>query len=214
MGLVPHVTEADRMTFLGFWDDSGDSDNDNDESDSVMAVVGPQAPEPAAADAGAASEQPSATVSHNNQQGPPHKDAALDLSESDLEALEGRSREHQTSKPQTEADIVDIVQEMARLGITRRNLGSGLFPHEVQDAPGGKGIMLGRVHSMWGKTREATCKQHLGCHLMMQKAWLGDEASTLTSLYRWLASGRSCNENRHWAEAKRIADSARGKTQK
>ena len=111
-----------------------------------MAVVGPQAPEPAAAEAGAASEQPSATVSHNNQQGPPHKDAALDLSESDLEALEGRSREHQTSKPQTE---VDIVQEMARLGITRRSLGSGLFPHEVQDAPGGKGITLRRVHSLW-----------------------------------------------------------------
>ena len=208
--MVPHVSEADQKEFLQFWDDSGDSDNDNDES-AAMAVVGPQAPEPAAAEAGAASEQPSATVSHNNQQGPPHKDAALDLSESDLEALEGRSREHQTSKPQTEADIV---QEMARLGITRRNLGSGLFPHEVQDAPGGKGITLGRVHSMSGKTLKATCKQHPGCHLMMQKAWLGDEASTLTSLYRWLASGRSCNENRHWAEAKRIADSARGKKQK
>ena len=113
------MSEADQKEFLKFWNDFGDSDNDNDES-AAMAVVGPQAPEPAAAEAGAASEQPSATVSHNNQQGPPHKDAALDLSESDLEALEGRGREHQTSKPQTEADIV---QEMARLGITRRSLG-------------------------------------------------------------------------------------------
>ena len=151
-----------------------------------MAVVGPKAPEPAAPEAGAVSELP--------------KDAALDLSESDIEALEGRSCEHQ--------------KEMARLGITRRSLGSSLFPHEVQDAPGGKGITLGRVHSLWGKTLKATCKQHRGCRLMMQKAWLGDQASTLTSLYRWLASGRSCNENLHWAEAKRIADSARGKKQK